>query len=56
MTEAVVLEQVEHGVATLTLNRPQVKNAMNGEMIETLIEAFDRLGKSDEVRSIVLAA
>lgn len=54
--QAPVLEAIEGGVATLTLNRPEVKNAMNGEMIEALIEAFRRLGGNPEVRSIVLAA
>lgn len=55
-TQAPVLETLEGGVATLTLNRPEVKNAMNGEMIQALIDAFQRLGASGEVRSIVLAA
>jgi methylglutaconyl-CoA hydratase len=40
----------------LTLNRPQVKNAMNGEMIAMLVEAFQRLGADSETRAIVLAA
>lgn len=40
----------------LTLNRPQIKNAMNGEMIAMLVEAFQRLGNDPETRAIVLAA
>lgn len=55
-SQAPVLETIDGGVATLTLNRPEVKNAMNGEMIQALIDAFHRLAQSTEVRSIVLAA
>jgi methylglutaconyl-CoA hydratase len=34
----------ERGVAYITLNRPQVYNAYNGEMIAGLLAAFDKLG------------
>lgn len=51
-----VIEAIHEGVAMLTLNRPEVKNAMNGEMIEYLVEAFKRLGTDNGVRAIVLAA
>ncbi len=33
----------ERGVAYVTLNRPQVYNAYNGEMIAALLAAFDKL-------------
>ena len=32
---AVVLLSVERGVATISLNRPQVLNAMDGEMMRS---------------------
>ena len=32
------------GVATVTLNRPEVNNAYNGELIEGLLAALDALG------------
>jgi methylglutaconyl-CoA hydratase len=44
------------GVATLTLNRPEVRNAFNDEVIAELTRAFTDLGARDEVRCIVLAA
>jgi methylglutaconyl-CoA hydratase len=36
----------ERSVAYVTLNRPQVYNAYNGEMIAALLEAFDRLARA----------
>ena len=41
-------------VATVALNRPDVHNAFNSLMIGELINAFDELGQSSEVRVIVL--
>jgi methylglutaconyl-CoA hydratase len=43
-------------VATVTLNRPEVRNAFNQAAITELALAFDELGRSDVVRAIVLAA
>ncbi len=54
-TEQAVLETRRGKSVWLTLNRPQVKNAMNGDMIAQLIEAFCRLGADPETRAIVLA-
>ena len=42
------------GVASVTLNRPRVNNAYNGELIDALIDAFDRLGRDPAVRLAVL--
>ena len=42
--------------ATVTLNRPEVRNAFNDEVIAELARAFTQLGQDPEVRAIVLAA
>jgi len=46
----------EHGVATVTLNRPDVRNAFNDEVVAELTAVFLELGKRAEVRCVVLAA
>jgi len=44
----------ERGVARVTLNRPEVYNAYNGELIAALLKAYDALaGKS--LRAVVIA-
>jgi len=45
----------ERGVETVTLNRPDVRNAFNDEVIAELTAVFVELGKRDEVRCVVLA-
>lgn len=42
------------GVATLTLNRPEVYNAFNNELSYELQNAFKAIKKDDEVRVVVL--
>src|SRR3546814_3488571 len=55
MTEPVVLTDIDpRGVATVTLNRPQVHNAYNGEVVIALTEAFGRLAADDRARVVVL--
>ena len=43
------------GIATVTLNRPEVRNAFNDEVITELTAVFVELGGRDEVRCVVLA-
>jgi len=43
-------------IATVTLNRPDVRNAFNEQSIAELTAAFTGLGQVDGVRAIVLAA
>ena len=43
------------GTTTVTLNRPDVRNAFNDEVIAELTAVFGELAKRDEVRCIVLA-
>lgn len=44
----------EGGVATLTLNRPEVYNAFNNELTFELQDAFKAIRKDEEVRVVVL--
>ena len=43
-------------VATITLRRPEVRNAFNDELIARLAIAFHELAERDDVRCVVLAA
>jgi len=43
-------------VAEVWLNRPEMRNAFNDEVIAALHQAFERLGADPEVRVVVLAA
>jgi methylglutaconyl-CoA hydratase len=43
------------GVASVTLNRPGVRNAFNDEVIAEMTAVFSELGEREEVRCIVLA-
>ena len=47
---------IDSHVATVTMNRPDVRNAFNDTSINELALAFDELGQNEHVRAIVLAA
>lgn len=47
---------VANKVATITLNRPDVRNAFNETSIADLTMAFDEAGQDADIRAIVLAA
>jgi 2-(1,2-epoxy-1,2-dihydrophenyl)acetyl-CoA isomerase len=49
-----LLETVEDGVATLTLNRPESLNALSDEIRIGMTEALTRLGGDDSVGCIVI--
>ena len=49
-----LLQTIENGVCTLTLNRPEVFNSFNQEMAFALQNALDFCEQSDEVRAIVI--
>lgn len=55
MTDQDVQTSVDdRGVATVLLNRPDVHNAFNAEVISALKSAFDDLGKNTDVRVVLL--
>ena len=49
-----LIETLDDGVATLTMNRPEARNALSGEMMQSLSEAIPRLAEDPEVRVVVL--
>jgi enoyl-CoA hydratase/carnithine racemase len=49
-----VLYEVRDGVATLTLNRPRVLNAIDVPMISALAECAERAANDDQVWAVVL--
>ena len=55
MSDPVVLCATDsRGVATVTLNRPEVNNAYNSDVIDTLIATAGKLAVDDAVRLVVL--
>ncbi len=52
--ELITVEKNDEGIATVTLNRPEKRNAINPEMHQELETLFSEIGKDREVRSIVL--
>ena len=49
-----ILYDVKDGVATVTLNRPDQRNALNGQLLAALVDAMKRVRDDDEVRAVVL--
>lgn len=56
MSHHTLIVQIDGHVATVTLNRPEVRNAFNDIMIAELTQVFRELDANDNVRAIVLAA
>ena len=49
------LRHDDNGVTTLTLNRPQARNALSQGMLRALLGAFADIAKDDSVRVVILA-
>ena len=49
-----LIESFDQGIATLTMNRPEARNAMSGSMMDALHEAVPRLAQDRAVRVLVL--
>jgi len=54
MTDERVLSEVQGGVLTCTLNRPEKKNAIDTPMIDGLLAALDRADLDTQVRVVAL--
>ena len=51
-----LLQSTDNGVHTITLNRPEIRNAFNDVLIGDIREAFEAVSRRTEVRCVVLAA
>lgn len=49
-----LLYEVVDGVATVTLNRPDQRNALNGDLLAALVESIKQARDDDGVRALVL--
>ena len=53
--EPILLRDDAAGVATLTLNRPEARNALSVALLDALQAEFDAIAKDDSVRVVVVA-
>jgi enoyl-CoA hydratase/carnithine racemase len=53
MSEPVLIE-IEHGIAVLTLNRPNKLNALNYALIDRMLALLDTIEVDDTVRAVIL--
>jgi enoyl-CoA hydratase/carnithine racemase len=49
-----LLVEIRDDIAYLTLNRPEVHNAINPELMVQLAEAWKRVAADDSVRVVIL--
>ena len=49
-----IIYEIEEGICTITLNRPEVYNALNPALIQDITKAFTQAGEDDKVRVVVL--
>jgi len=54
MSNEVVLYHAENGVATVTLNRPDQRNAISPEVCDAIRDAFDKVEADADVRVAIL--
>ncbi len=49
-----VILEVEDGIATITLNRPDKMNAFTGPMMADMIAAFDETDAEDDAKAVIV--
>ena len=54
MNHRSLITKRDKSVCTLILNRPEKKNALSPELVETLLKTFEGLAASDSVRTVVI--
>ncbi len=52
----VLFTQAANGIATLTLNRPEIRNAFDDQMIATLITHLEKIEQSSTIKVLLLKA
>ncbi len=56
MSYETILTRVYDGVATITLNRPKVRNALNHQMVDDLHDALGAFEDNDDIRALVITS
>jgi methylglutaconyl-CoA hydratase len=54
MTDLILVEQLERGIVSLTLNRSERRNALSIELLERLCEAIEQLASHPAHRVVIL--
>src|SRR5258708_13387288 len=54
MNNEMVLQKLDSGLLTITMNRPDRRNALNADMTRGLVEAARRAAEDHEVRAVLL--
>jgi len=55
MSNLIKVENSESGVIKITLNRPEIHNAFNDELIQEMTEIFSNIEKDSSIRLVVLS-
>ncbi|WP_316177584.1 MULTISPECIES: enoyl-CoA hydratase [unclassified Bradyrhizobium] len=53
-TNTTVLQHLDSGLLTITMNRPERRNALNSDLTKGLVEAAHRAANDPEVRAVLL--
>lgn len=51
-----LLKEIDNGICTLTLNRPESRNALSDELIEQLQQELTVCGEEQDIRIVIIAA
>lgn len=54
MNDLVLESRPSDHVALLTLNRPEARNAFNGQLLETLAKRLEKLDRDDQINAVVV--
>ena len=54
MSDVLKVDNLKEGVSILTLNRPEVLNSLNKELIDSLLKAFDDIYENNSIRSVII--
>jgi enoyl-CoA hydratase len=54
--ETILFETDDHGIATITLDQPDTRNALSNELLDELLDAYRRVRDDDAARCVVLTS
>ena len=49
-----IIFDVAEGIATITFNRPKALNALNGDLLDEMADALDKIEEDEDIRVLVL--